>query len=117
MSEEEVVDIPEEESEITTEMEEAAQRMYLSEVMRQLNNSDRFKRFFEINYQVQTYFDKEKMTFDVRLIELPPELAAQRLRELASKHAEEHIPMVQTATMADVAALNDIEKRGPKDGE
>jgi len=74
MSEEEETTV---EDEITEEMEEAAQRMYLSEVMRQLTNSDRFNRFFEINYQVQTYFDKEKRTFDVRLIELPPELAAQ----------------------------------------
>jgi hypothetical protein len=113
MSEEETT----EQEEITTEMEEAAQRMYLSEVMRQLTNSDRFNRFFEINFQVQTYFDKEKRTFDIRLIELPPELAAQRLRELASKHAEEHLPKVHTATMADIAALNDIEKRGPQDGE
>lgn len=115
MSEEETTGLTEEQEELLdSDQVEAAQRMYLSEVMRQLTNSDRFNRFFEINYQVQTYFDKEKQTFDIRLIELPPELAAQRLRELASKHAEEHLPQVHTATMADIAALNDIEKRGPE---
>jgi len=97
--------------EISEEQQEAAQRMYLSEVMRQLTQSERFKRFFDINYQVQTYFDKEAQTFDIRLIELPPELASKRLHELATKHAEENMPTVQTATMADIAALNDLENR------
>jgi len=103
-----------EKEELDPEQVEAAQRMYLSEVMRQLSTSERFKRFFEINYQVQTYFDKEKQTFDIRLIELPPELASKRLHELATKHVEAHTPMVETATMADVAALNDFEKRNPE---
>jgi len=119
MSEEEIPEVPEApegvEEELDPEQVEAAQRMYLSEVMRQLSNSERFKRFFEINYQVQTYFDKEKMTFDIRLIELPPELASKRLQELATKHVEAHTPMVETATMADIAALNDFEKRKPKE--
>lgn len=97
--------------EITEEQQEAAQRMYLSEIMRQLSASERFQRFFNINYEVQTYFDKVAHTFDIRLIELPPELASKRLQELATKHAEEHMPTVQTATMADIAALNDIENK------
>jgi len=92
---------------------EAAQRMYLSEVMRQLSNSERFKRFFKINYEVQTYFDKEARTYDIRLIELPPELASKRLQELATQHVEAHTPMVETASMADIAAINDFEKRNP----
>ena len=118
MSEEEIQEAPEATEEVEEELDpeqvEAAQRMYLSEVMRQLSNSERFKRFFEINYEVQTYFDKEKHTFDIRLIELPPELASKRLHELATKHVEAHTPMVETATMADVAALNDFEKRNPE---
>lgn len=99
------------EEEVSEEQIEAAQRMYLSEVMRQLTQSERFQRFFEINYQVQTYFDKAAQTFDIRLIELPPELASKRLQELAAKHAEENMPSVQTATMADIAALNDIKNK------
>ena len=102
-----------EESEPTADQMEAAQRMYLSEIMRQLSDSERFKRFFEINYDVQTFFDKEKHTFDIRLIELPPVLASERLKDLASKHAEEHLPQVQTATMADIAALNEAKKLNP----
>jgi len=97
---------------VSEEQMEAAQRMYLSEVMHQLTQSERFQRFFKINYEVQTYFDKEAQTFDIRLIELPPELASKRLQELAAKHAEENLPTVQTASMADIAALNDIEKQG-----
>jgi len=99
------------EEEISPDQMEAAQRMYLSEVMHQLTQSERFNRFFKINYEVQTYFDKEAQTFDIRLIELPPELASKRLQELAAKHAEENMPTVHTATMADIAALNDIEKK------
>jgi hypothetical protein len=115
MSEEEITEeeTTEEEAEITKEMEEAAQRMYLSEIMRQLSNSERFKRFFAINYDVQTYFDKEAQTFDIRLIELPPELASRRLGDLATKHVEAHTPIVETATMADVAAMNDFAKLHP----
>lgn len=118
MSEEEIQKAPEAAEEVEEELDpeqvEAAQRMYLSEVMRQLSTSERFKRFFEINYQVQTYFDKEKQTFDIRLIELPPELASKRLQELAVKHVEAHTPMVETASEADIAALNDFEKRNPE---
>lgn len=99
------------EEDIAEEQLEAAQRMYLSEVMKQLTQSERFQRFFSINYEVQTYFDKKDQTFDIRLIELPPELASKRLQELAAKHAEENLPSVQPATMADIAALNDIENR------
>jgi hypothetical protein len=107
----------EEEPELTADQMEAAQRMYLSEIMRQLSDSERFQRFFEINYDVQTFFDKEKHTFDIRLIELPPVLASERLKELASKHAEEHLPQVQTASLADIAALNEVEKRDPDFGK
>jgi hypothetical protein len=103
-----------EESEITKDQMEAAQRMYLSEIMRQLSDSERFKRFFEINYDVQTFFDKEKQTFDIRLIELPPLLASERLKALATKHAEAHTPQVQTASMADIAALNEAKKLNPE---
>lgn len=120
MSDEETEEVTEEvakeeEELLDPEQMEAAQRMYLSEVMRQLSTSERFKRFFEINYEVQTFFDKEKKTFDIRLIELPPELASKRLQELATKHVEEHMPsVVQTASMADIAAINDFEKRNPE---
>jgi len=105
------------ETEPTAEQMEAAQRMYLSEIMQQLSESERFQRFFKINYDVTTFFDKEKQTFDIRLIELPPQLAAQRLKDLAASHAEEHLPKVQTASMADIAALNDAQKRNPELGE
>lgn len=117
MSEEETPEVPEApeaEEILDPEQMEAAQRMYLSEIMRQLSKSERFTRFFAINYDVQTYFDKENLTYDIRLIELPPELAARRLADLATKHVEAHTPLVQTASMADVAALNDFEKRNPE---
>lgn len=103
-----------EEEEINPAQLEDAQRMYLSEIMRQLSTSERFQRFFEINYEVQTYFDKEEETYDIRLIELPPELASKRLQELATKHAEANMPAVQTASMADIAALNDFKQRHPE---
>ncbi len=117
MSEEENKTETASESEPTAEQLEAAQRMYLSEIMQQLSESERFQRFFKINYDVTTFFDKEKHTFDIRLIELPPQLAAQRLKDLAASHAEEHLPKVETATMADIAALNDAKKRNPEFGE
>jgi hypothetical protein len=114
MSEEEITEEETTEEEaVDQEQLEDAQRMYLSEIMRQLSNSERFKRFFAINYDVQTYFDKEAQTFDIRLIELPPELASRRLGDLATKHVEAHTPIVETATMADVAAMNDFAKLHP----
>jgi hypothetical protein len=98
--------------ELSEEQLEAAQRMYLSEIMRQLTESERFNRFFKINYEVQTYFDKDNMTYDIRLIERTPEMAAQYLRDLTMEHAMEHTPSVVLPTPAEVAAIKkDLKKK------
>lgn len=93
---------------------EAAQRMYLSEIMNQLFQSERFQRFFKINYDVHTSIDEENKSFNIRLIELSPESASERLHKLAAEHAEDHMPRVDIATMADIAVVNEISKEEKK---
>lgn len=113
MSEEttETNDQQEELSEEELALREQAQRMYLSEIMQQLTESERFQRFFKINYDVQTFFDEKEKTFNVRLIELPPELATVRLQQMAAEHAEEHMPRVETATMAEIQRISKETKK------
>lgn len=93
---------------------EEAQRMYLSEIMQQLTESDRFQRFFKINYDVQTFFDEKEKTFNIRLIELPPELATVRLQQMAAEHAEEHMPKIETATIAEIQRISQETKKNGK---
>lgn len=111
LTDNETEDQQEELTEEQLALKEQAQRMYLSEIMEQLTQSDRFKRFFEINYDVQTFFDDKEKTFNVRLIELPPELAASRLHQMAAKHAEDNMPKVQTATLDEIAAISEEMKK------
>lgn len=84
---------------------ENAHRFFLSEVLDQLFKCERFVRFFKINYEVQQYIDKETKTINIRLIERTPEVAMQHLQKLAAEHAQENIPMIQTATMDEIEAL------------
>lgn len=86
-------------------LKEQATKEYFAEIMEQLLQSERFVRFFRINYDVQTYIDEEAKTYNTRVIELPPVLASERLKQLAAEHAEENMPMVQTATMEEIKAL------------
>lgn len=85
--------------------EEKAQRIYLSEIMRQLLTRDRFKRFFEVNYEVTTRVDEETGSFEVLLMEHPPGIAQQRLQKMVQDHAKEHEPSIVQASMADLKAL------------
>ena len=85
--------------------EERAQRIYLSEIMRQLTQSERFQRFFKVNYEVQTHINEEAGEFNVTLIERPPELAQQVLQEMLMEHAKENEPSIVQASAADLAAL------------
>lgn len=113
MTEEETVETEDQQEELSEEdlaLREQAQMIYLAEIMQQLTESERFQRFFKINYDVQTFLDKETKTYTVRLIELPPELATSRLQQMAAEHAEEHMPMVQTATIEEIKRLSEEEK-------
>lgn len=87
-----------EEQEPTVEHLESAQRMYLSEIMDQLCQSDRFKRFFEANYEVQTHLDEVNKCFNIVLIERPPELALKRLQEMLQKAGVDNTPVITLAT-------------------
>jgi hypothetical protein len=52
------------------------------------------------------------MTYDIRLIERTPEMAAQYLRDLTMEHAMEHTPSVVLPTPAEVAAIKkDLKKK------
>jgi predicted nucleotide-binding protein (sugar kinase/HSP70/actin superfamily) len=91
--------------------EERAQRVYLSEIMRQLTESERFKRFFKVNYEVQTHVSEEDGEFRVVLIERPPELAQQILSEMLVNHAKENMPAVTTASLADLSKIDKAFKK------
>lgn len=93
-------------------LREEAMKEYFAAIMEQLLQSERFVRFFKINYDVQTFVDEKEKTYNTRVIELPPELAAQRLQQMASEHAEEHMPMVTPATMAEIESLSKEKKNG-----
>lgn len=82
---------------------EEAQRLYLSEIMRQLTESDRFLRFFRCNYEVQQRVDEDTKTVEIVLIERPPELAAQVLQEMLAEHAKEH--RIETAGVDDLKQI------------
>jgi hypothetical protein len=112
MSEDKVEDTEEstetEEEAAVPEHIEIAQRMYLSEIMRQLTESDRFNRFFKINYEVQTQVDEENEQFNVILIERPPELAAIHLKEMLDKFESDNEPDIALPTAADIAAVTKL---------
>jgi hypothetical protein len=102
----------EDEEGLSDEQLEASHRVYLSEIMRQLTESDRFNRFFKVNYEVQVHLDKQNKSYDIRLIERPPELAAQVLKDLVVEHSKDHSPSVVLPTAADIAALKgDVNKK------
>lgn len=82
--------------------------MYLSEIMRQLTQSERFQRFFKVNYEVQTHVSEKDKEFSVVLIERPPELAAQLLQEMLQEHAKEHSSDVVGASEADLKHIEKI---------
>lgn len=103
MSEEETTEVDNQEP--TTEQLEAAHRLYLSEIMEQLTQSDRFNRFMKINYDIQTYFNEEEKTFDIRVLERPPEMAAKALQDMLEEHAKEHEPAITLPTRAEIEAL------------
>lgn len=92
------------EEEVMGQLEDA-HRFFLSEVMNQLLQCDRFVRFFKVNYEVQQYINKEEKTVDIRVIERPPEIAMQHLETLAAEHVKELTPVVKTATAKEIAAL------------
>lgn len=99
MSEETVEEAP------TEEQLEAAHRMFLSEIMRQLTDSDRFNRFFKVNFEVQQHFDHGAGVFNIKLIERPPELAAIQLQKMLEEHAKDNTPAISMPTDAELAAI------------
>jgi hypothetical protein len=103
MSEEVSEEVKEEEP--TQEQLEEAHRYFLSEIMSQLTDSDRFNRFFKVNYEVQQHFDHATKVFNITLIERPPELAAIHLQEMLQEHAKDNTPAISMPTDAEIAAL------------
>jgi hypothetical protein len=93
------------EEEPTMDQLEAAHRLYLSEIMQQLTQSDLFNRFFKVNYEVQTHLDAETKTYTITLIERPPELAAVHLQQLVEEHPKENTPAIAVPTAAEIASL------------
>ena len=99
---EELVEFSEEELAI----KEETIKEYFAQIMEQLLQCERFQRFFKINFDVQTFVDHESGTYNTRLIELPPELAAVRLREMAASHAADNMPKVELATMDEIEKIS-----------
>ena len=85
--------------------EEKAMRIYFSEIIRQLLQRERFRRFFDCNYQVSTDVDPETQSFRVTLMELDPALAQQKLQNMLLKHAHENEPSIKMANQLDMQAI------------
>lgn len=67
--------------------EELQEHLKYSLVFQQLLQSERFTRFFEINYDLHKLVNEEEKEVEFRLIELPPEEAEKRLMALMTEHA------------------------------
>lgn len=69
-----------------------------------LLKSDRFKEFFELNFDVQKFIDEEEKTVDYRIIEVPPQEAMKRLM---SKEQDDQ----KTVQPATVDMMNKLTKQ------
>ncbi len=87
------------------EQDDPAAVVFAAQVMRQLMQSERFRRFLSINYIIQQHVDDEAKTINIVVIENPPEIAQQLLAEMATKHAKDHMPSVMPASSADMRKL------------
>lgn len=94
-----------EEVSFTESDEEKAQRIYLSEILRQLLQSERFCRFFECNFEVSTTVNEETQEFQVTLMELDPSIAQSKLENLLAKAKKEQSTKIVTATAEDARQL------------
>lgn len=87
-----------------------AEMIYYAEIMRQLADSQRFKDWFYCNFRLDKLVDEDAKEIEYRLIELPPEVVAERMMELA-KTMELEAPKVELAS-PDV--LRQLNKKGRK---
>lgn len=81
-----------------------ARMLYFANLMVQLTQSNRFRLFFEANYEVQKQMNEDEGTIDFMLVERPPELAAEVLQGMLSKASKEDTGIV-LSTMGDLKAL------------
>jgi len=85
---------------MTTESENNLK--YHGEVFLQLLQSDRFKQFVELNYEIRRIIDDEEKTITIEVVEKPPEVVIQSLGEKPKKAKK---PGIKLATPDDLTKL------------
>lgn len=73
-------------------------------VMEQLLHSQRFVRFFRINYDLHRLLDEDEKVERWQVIEVPPEIAAERQREML-KEAGKEAPSIVAPTPTEIAQV------------
>lgn len=89
-----------------TDNEQVAANQLSALIFGQLMESERFRTFFELNFEVRKVVDDEAKTIDYVVIERPPEVVAQDMMRMTQEE-EENAPKIQVVP---AEAL----KRGPK---
>lgn len=85
---------------MTTESENNLK--YHGEVFLQLLQSDRFKQFVELNYEIRRIIDDEEKTITIEVVEKPPEVVMQ---SLGGKPKKAKKPSIKLATPDDLTKL------------
>lgn len=81
-------------------VQEAVKEMY-SSMMLQLLESERFVNWFRCNYDVKKEIDEEAKTIEYKLVELPHELAQERIMEMFQEKAAENEEGIQMPSPED----------------
>lgn len=90
--------------------EEKAIRIYLSAIMEQLLERDRFKTFLECNYDVTTGVNEETQSLEITVMELDPSIAQQRLERKLEDHAKDKESSIITDSKVIESTLKTVRK-------
>lgn len=79
--------------------DEKLQEFYKEEklhVMEALLQSEKFKQFFALNYDVHRVIDDDAKEIRTQIIEVPPQEVAKRMQAAMEKEAKDKKPLIYT---------------------
>lgn len=85
--------------------EEEILQWYVAEIAMQLTQSERFQRFFKVNYEVKLNKDDDANTVDIEIVERSPEAANAALQQMLMEHAAKNDSSVVPASMDDLRLI------------
>lgn len=97
------------------EIDDAA-RWYYSEIMAQLLESDRFCKWFQVNFDVHKMINEDEKSIEVRVMEVHPALVQQRMEQQVAEEIKKQADAVGivTASAADLQQLEGAAKKRRK---